>query len=547
MGATRIRCIMKTCVILAIVAVAFSADSFSEDFSDEISFIQDEPAETLASAVHELRSAAPELLQAHVDHIAKHAELIQSNSMSSKAKAYAHNFAASQRAIKAALKSLNDQLAAGHSHDKNALNTARANAGTLLANVKSKSKAAVNNYRGKACPSKRAEESANAKKAAAKSKLDKEKNTKICTLATTWGDMDIDKSTPKFGSALRNGWDQARSKWLKAKAAWDAAVKAHNTAIANHYKAMASFNSAAKACADKQRKASVSQWNITPAALAACSSSASLQHTYGPLSWQPTAAACHIHFKPERDAKAAAAKKEKDAKETAAKESAQKKAEKSEKAKAAELKQKEAAAKQKEKNDKAAARKERADKDEKKSKELSSKEKSSKEKSNKAVLRVTRHAWHGWINNWDGNMGWHTGGATFVSGLHSTHDNGREDRLFKPLVTTFGANQRSHHWYGWINNWDHRFDFSCPANQAIIGFTSYHSNHREDRRWKVLCSTFHGVNIRGDGWPGWQTNWDATWSLSCGHKPMVGISSYHDNGKEDRRWRIRCGTMSNRL
>merc|ERR1711912_126286 len=205
MGATRIRCIMKTCVILAIVAVAFSADSFSEDFSDEISFIQDEPAETLASAVHELRSAAPELLQAHVDHIA-----------------------------------------AGHSHDKNALNTARANAGTLLANVKSKSKAAVNNYRGKACPSKRAEESANAKKAAAKSKLDKEKNTKICTLATTWGDMDIDKSTPKFGSALRNGWDQARSKWLKAKAAWDAAVKAHNTAIANHNKAMASFTTAVK-------------------------------------------------------------------------------------------------------------------------------------------------------------------------------------------------------------------------------------------------------------------------------------------------------------
>merc|ERR1711881_709017 len=136
---------------------------------------------------------------AHVDHIAKHAELIQSNLESEKAKAYAHNFASSQRAIKAALKSLNDQLMAGHNHDK----------------------AAVNTYRGRACPSKRAEESANAKKAAAKSKLDKEKNTKICTLATTWGDMDIDKSSPKFGSALRNGWDQARSKWLKAKAAWD--------------------------------------------------------------------------------------------------------------------------------------------------------------------------------------------------------------------------------------------------------------------------------------------------------------------------------------
>merc|ERR1711881_707578 len=147
---------MKSCVILAIVAVAFA---------DEISFIQDEPAGTLSSAVHELRTAAPELLQAHVDHIAKHAELIQSNLESEKAKAYAHNFASSQRAIKAALKSLNDQLMAGHNHDKAALNTARGTAGNVLAGIKSKSKAAVNTYRGRACPSKRAEESANAKKA----------------------------------------------------------------------------------------------------------------------------------------------------------------------------------------------------------------------------------------------------------------------------------------------------------------------------------------------------------------------------------------------
>lgn len=344
---------MKAVFILAIVAVAFAAETtFDEAFADEISFVQDEPAGTLASAVSELRSAAPELLQAHVDHIAKHAELIQSKSSleSEKAKAYAHNFAASQRAIKNALKSLTDQLQAGHRHDKAALSTARANAGNLLASVIAKSKTAVRNYRGKACPSKRAEEAANAKKAAAKAKLDKEKNTKICTLATSWGDMDIDKSSPKFGAVLRNGWDAARAKWLAAKAKHDAAIKAHNTAIANHNKAMASFttavkleatntrtqcsnghkeynilknevasnvrtrkatfiatlviacyidhvasNSRAKTCAEKQRKASVSQWNITPTALAGCTSTATLQHRYGPLSWKPTTSACGIH------------------------------------------------------------------------------------------------------------------------------------------------------------------------------------------------------------------------------------------------------------
>lgn len=414
---------------------------------------------------------------------------------------------------------------------------------------------------------------------------------KICDISTTWGDMDIDKSTAKYGTALRNKWDTVRAQFVKAKTEWNSATKAHNNAIAAHQRSMAGFttalgieaqntldtcrsahkqyallvrdvqsnvntrkqtyvaglviqcyvdnitsNAGAKKCADGARGANVSKWNINAGSLAACASNASNQNKYGPKGWKATSDNCKdavVRNKEKADKKAA--------------EAAQKKKEKDEKARAAELKAKESAVKTKEKNDKAAARKEKADKDEKKSKELSSKEKTSKEKANKAVLRVTRHAWHGWINNWDGNMGWHTGGATFVSGLHSTHNNGREDRLFKPLVTTFGANQRSHHWHGWINNWDHRFDFSCPTDQAIIGFTSYHSNHKEDRRWKVLCSTFHGVKIRGDGWPGWQTNWDATWSLSCGHKPMVGISSYHDNGKEDRRWRIRCGTMSNRL
>merc|ERR1711907_648005 len=244
----------------------------------------------------------------------------------------------------------------------------------------------------------------------------------------------------------------------------------------------------------------------------------------------------------ERSAKEAA-NKEKNSKEVDAKEKAAKaklerdqKAHKERKAKEDERNVKEKSAK--ERNNKEATNKERTNK------ERNNKEASNKERSNKSKLRVSRHAWHGWINNWDGNMGWHTGGNTFVSGLHSTHSNHREDRLFKPLVTTVGTNQRSHHWYGWINNWDRQFDFSCGHNMAIIGFISYHSNHYEDRRWKVLCSTFHGVSISKSGWPGWQTNWDATWSLSCGHRPMVGVSSYHNNGREDRRWRIRCGTLS---
>merc|ERR1712054_525074 len=262
-----------------------------------------------------------------------------------------------------------------------------------------------------------------------------------------------------------------------------------------------------------------------------------------------------------------AAAKEKTKKEKAAKEAADKEKAAKEEKKSKELKSKESAAKAKERKDKEDAKEKKSKADESRAKELSQKEKAQKEKqakesaakektskesshkerTRKGHLKVSRHWWHGWINNWDGNMGWHVGGTTFVSGLHSTHSNHREDRLFKPLLTTIGTSQRSHHWSGYINAWDKYFAYSCPSNMAIIGFKSYHSNHREDRRWNILCSSFNHVNIAKSGWPHWQTNWDATWSIGCGHRPLVGLSSYHDNGKEDRRWRVQCGTITNRL
>merc|ERR1719240_1562929 len=103
------------------------------------------------------------------------------------------------------------------------------------------------------------------------------------------------------------------------------------------------------------------------------------------------------------------------------------------------------------------------------------------------------------------------------------------------------ANKRHRHLTGWVNNMDGRFDYTCPTNQAIVGFYSYHNNGNEDRKWRFYCASFHGVGFRQGAWPGWQTSWDAYWNLNCGHNPAIGWSSYHDNRREDRRWRIRCG------
>merc|ERR1711904_388052 len=209
---------------------------------------------------------------------------------------------------------------------------------------------------------------------------------------------------------------------------------------------------------------------------------------------------------------------------------------------------------------KARAREQKAKHHEKRAKaaERSNKERSGKrergnkarvrvERANKSRIRARRHWWGGNINGWDGHMNWSIGGSTYISGLQSWHHNGREDRIFRPLLPTIGSSQYGRQWSGWVNNMDQYFAYSCPNNKAMVGMLSYHHNGYEDRRWRFMCAGFHGVGFRKGGWPGWQTNWDAHFALSCGHNPVVGFSSYHNNHKEDRRWRQQCGHRYNRM
>merc|ERR1719359_2150915 len=98
----------------------------------------------------------------------EHAELLQDR----KAKAYAHDFAASKKAIEAALKSLNADLDAGHNHDVAALKTAKNDNTNHVKNTDNKNKSSVKTVRNKACPTKRAEEKAEEEKANAKKAMD---------------------------------------------------------------------------------------------------------------------------------------------------------------------------------------------------------------------------------------------------------------------------------------------------------------------------------------------------------------------------------------
>jgi len=341
--------------VLAFVSAEVEEEPFDYFLSPEVSLIET-PQENIIAVAKHLQRISDTRHEYNVNQIAKHAAaLVQTRMLvddddsvdEEKAKAYAHNFAASKKAITAALNSLNGQLAAGHTHDKNALASAKNAGSNAITSAFNSGSSKCKSYKNKACPLKRAEERADASKAAAKKKMDGVKAGKICPLRTTWGDMDVEKSVPKFGTELRNRWDSVRSEFVKAKSAYDAAVRAHQNAVNAHNSAMASFrtalnieaaaahtaclaahneynalkrevasnvqsrkqvwvatlvvtcyvdnltsNSAAKACADKKRSENTSRWNINGGSLAACKSKATLTSTFGPSGWTPTRANC---------------------------------------------------------------------------------------------------------------------------------------------------------------------------------------------------------------------------------------------------------------
>merc|ERR1719478_174120 len=343
---------MKCLLLLLAVAAAFASEDII-DGADASMTPEAAPEESLLTAVRDLRSVSDgTAFHVHGQRIQDHANLIQ------KAKAYRHGFGAT-RALKAALNSLLGELRTGHRHDKNALNQAR-NAGHRAINSAiNKGKRTTAGYRAKACPTKKAKLEAQAKRDGAKRVLNSIKRKKVCNVGTTWFDMGIQNASPKFGAELRNKWDKERAHYLRKKAQYNAAVRAYNKAAKQHAASMASFkatvrveasnantacrnahkeynllkrsvannvatrkqvyiatlvircyvdnvksNAAAKRCADSKRRASTSQWNITPAKMAPCQSRAGLEGTMGPMNWRPSKRNCHANHWNERSIKA---------------------------------------------------------------------------------------------------------------------------------------------------------------------------------------------------------------------------------------------------
>jgi hypothetical protein len=147
--------------------------------------------------------------------------------------------------------------------------------------------------------------------------------------------------------------------------------------------------------------------------------------------------------------------------------------------------------------------------------------------------------WTGWANSWDQDVNWVAASGYVMTGIHSKYDNGKKDRLWE-FESSKLLGSTSPTITGFVNIWDQEFMWSIYRDTtAVVGMYSTHDNGTEDRRFKIYGS-FHGKTATGCYWTS-ETDYDAEWSISGNDgEAIVAMWSRHDNGKEDRifKWRF---------
>merc|ERR1719446_45959 len=105
-----------------------------------------------------------------------------------------------------------------------------------------------NSYKEKACPAKNVELKAKAKMDGYARAMHTIGNVPVCRSIArhTFGEMDIDKSVPAYGSTLRNSWDKTRANYVAASKRHAAAAKVYNDARRKYQQAIAAFNTAVR-------------------------------------------------------------------------------------------------------------------------------------------------------------------------------------------------------------------------------------------------------------------------------------------------------------
>lgn len=154
----------------------------------------------------------------------------------------------------------------------------------------------------------------------------------------------------------------------------------------------------------------------------------------------------------------------------------------------------------------------------------------------------------GWLNKFDQPVFFQCPANQFLSHISSAHDNHYEDRVWDmscsplpPLGKGWDSTVRNCRWTNYVNELDQPLTFQCPNEGFITGMASFHDDKTEDRRFKFQCCDAPGAGVVAHScyFTSWANDWDGTLNFDVPRgKILRGVISYHSNAKEDRRFKF---------
>lgn len=166
-------------------------------------------------------------------------------------------------------------------------------------------------------------------------------------------------------------------------------------------------------------------------------------------------------------------------------------------------------------------------------------------RSNSTKKRQTRITDRGYTctkNDWDGEQWCLCKENEKVGTIISDHSNHHEDRQWdlrcQKISDTFP--QGREYKATPLNGWDgHVYFNGRDSNAYLVGMASHHSNHHEDRQFHFFYRYVPEMWELSGPCRGWMyvNQYDGHMDINTRHdEVIVGLHSYHDNHREDRRW-----------
>ena len=126
------------------------------------------------------------------------------------------------------------------------------------------------------------------------------------------------------------------------------------------------------------------------------------------------------------------------------------------------------------------------------------------------------------------------GGAGMYQ-VQSVYSDGARDRVWSWQCKNLKMNAYNSQCANtdYVNNFDEPMYFMCGSDQYIAGVDSYHNNWREDRRWRFTCCSVRDLKIYSCRLTGYVNDFNQPLNFQAYPDEVItGVYGYHDNERE---------------